>query len=63
MWRALPLLITLVASEFLTITTDNIQQVLQNQLKELEKPEKKQKGLLLCFASRSDGSLELQREI
>ena len=44
MSRRLLLLLTLVhfaASEFLTVTTDSIQSLLKNQLKEFEKPEKK----------------------
>lgn len=53
-------LITLVISTFaevISLTTDNLQSILENQIKEFEKPEKKQKGLLLTFVTRADKTL------
>ena len=52
------LLLTSVCCEVLTLTSDNLFETLDNQLQEFDKPEKKQKGLLLTFVSRGEGTLQ-----
>jgi hypothetical protein len=45
------------------LNDDNYKQILKSQIEEFEKPEKKQKGLILAFVSRKPGSLDFQREL
>ena len=58
MLKYLLMLTAVVYCEVLTLTSDNLYETLDNQLQEFDKPEKNQKGLLLTFVSRGEGTLQ-----
>ena len=64
MLKVLLFLATLLQAEIMTCTTENVQQILRDQLLEFDKPVKKQKGLILVFVlQRQSTALEFHKVV